>query len=273
MLVELPGRVTAWVVTQHELLRQVLTDPRVANSRYWDASTSGEVPAGWPLEEYISLESMTTADGAEHRRLRSLIVQAFTPRRVAALRPRIERITADLLHDLAARAPGPVDLVAGYSYQLPMRVVGELLGTPTDRLDQLRPITRSLVSSTSTADEVDRTEGEPVSYLADLVALKRREPGDDLTAGLIEAHDEGDRLTGSELVGTLTGHDRHGPRDHAGPAHQAVCALLTHPDQLALVRDGQHPWTAVIEETLRWDSPLGHCRCGTPQRTSPSAEP
>jgi 2-hydroxy-5-methyl-1-naphthoate 7-hydroxylase len=137
VLVELPGHVTAWVVTQHELLRQVLTDPRVAkSSRHWDAWTSGEVPAGWPLEEYISLESMTTADGAEHRRLRSLIVQAFTPRRVAALRPRIERITADLLDDLAARAPGPVDLVAGYSYQLPMRVIGELFGIPTDRLDQ-----------------------------------------------------------------------------------------------------------------------------------------
>ncbi|MDY7089322.1 MAG: hypothetical protein SYR96_29970 [Actinomycetota bacterium] len=72
----------------------------------WYASTSGEVPAGRPPEEYISLESMTTADGTEHRRLRSLIVQAFTPRRVAALRPRIERITADLLDDLAARAPG-----------------------------------------------------------------------------------------------------------------------------------------------------------------------
>lgn len=89
VLVELPGHVTAWVVTRHELQRQVLTDPRVAkSSRHWDAWTSGEVPAGWPLEEYTSLESMTTADGAEHRRLRSLIVQAFTPRRVAALRPR-----------------------------------------------------------------------------------------------------------------------------------------------------------------------------------------
>ena len=55
MLVELPGHVTAWVVTQHELLQQVLTDPRVAkNSRYWDASTSGEVPAGWPLEVPIA---------------------------------------------------------------------------------------------------------------------------------------------------------------------------------------------------------------------------
>lgn len=150
MLVELPGHVTAR-----------------------DASTSGEVPAGWPLEEYISLESMTTADGAEHRRLSSLIVQAFTPRRVAALRPRIERITADLLDDLAARAPDPVDLVAGYSYQLPMRVIGELFGTPTDRLDQLRAITRSLVSSTSTADEVDRTKGELVSYLADGRAGRR----------------------------------------------------------------------------------------------------
>jgi cytochrome P450 len=75
------------------------------------------------------------------------VAQAFTPRRVAALRPRIERITADLLDDLAARAPGPVDLVAGYSYQLPMRVIGELFEIPTDRLDQLRAITRSLVSS------------------------------------------------------------------------------------------------------------------------------
>ncbi|HEY4021650.1 MAG TPA: cytochrome P450 [Pseudonocardiaceae bacterium] len=117
---------------------------------------------------------------------------------------------------------------------------------------------RTGVSSTTTAEEVDRTKAELISLLADLVALKRREPSDDLTTALIEARDEQDRLSESELVGTLTIMIVAGHETTLDLLTNAVCALLTHPDQLALVQRGGCGWDAVIEETLRWDSPLGH---------------
>ena len=88
----------AWAISRQSLLKQLLTDPRVSkNPRlHWRAWNEGEVTSDWPLINWVAVQNMFTAYGADHRRLRTLVSKAFTARRTAALRPRIEAICADL---------------------------------------------------------------------------------------------------------------------------------------------------------------------------------
>lgn len=245
-------------MTHHDVLRDLLADPRFAKDpSHWRALAEGGVPEGWPLMTFIVNKGMTTADGEEHRRLRGLVTRAFTPRRVEALRPRIEEQTDALLDDLAASAPGPVDLRERFAYPLPMTVISELLGVPVARRDEFHRRCDTLVSSAVPPTEAIANFRALHALLDAIVEEKRAAPADDLTSALIDAVEDGDRLSQAELTGTLLLMFLAGHATTLNLISNAVRALLTHPDQLALVRSGRVPWSAVVEETLRWDSPVG----------------
>ncbi|MFE0104850.1 cytochrome P450 [Streptomyces sp. NPDC059009] len=257
--VELPGSVPAWVITRHQALQDLLADPRVLkDASNWAALRDGRIPDGWPLIAFVTNRGMTTADGEDHLRLRTLVTQAFTPRRINAMGPRIEAITHRLLDALTAHPPGPVDLRAHFAYPLPMQVIGDLLGVPGEHFDQFRALSASLTSSTPSPEETLATMQQLHALLADLVAQRREHPGEDLTSHLIAAHDQGDRLSEDELTGTLILILVAGHGTTLNLITNAVRALLTHPAELTAVTAGQRTWSAVIEETLRWDSPVGH---------------
>src|SRR5215469_7265733 len=101
--VEMPGGVRAWAVSDQGLLKRLLADPRVSKDAYqhWPAWIKGEITSDWPLFAWVAVRNMLNAYGPDHRRLRGLIAGAFTARRVAALRPRIEEIAGGLLDGLA----------------------------------------------------------------------------------------------------------------------------------------------------------------------------
>ncbi|MBO8188724.1 cytochrome P450 family protein [Streptomyces spirodelae] len=260
--VELPGGVRVWAVTHHAEARKLLTDSRlVKNIDHWAAYQRGEIAQTWPL---IGLAdpgpSMLTFDGPEHRRLRTLTAQALTPRRVAAMRPRIEEITHQLLDGLAesADAAGRVDLKAAYAYPLPMAVIGELLGIDTGQIPRLRTLYDGFFSSVTPPEEVQGIIAELGSLFTAVVAQKKQAPGDDLTSALLAAAEEGDSLSDEEIVATVQVLITAGHETTISLIVSAVRALLTHPDQLALVRSGEVSWEAAIEETLRWDAPTTH---------------
>lgn len=258
--VELPGGVPAWSVTRHDLLQELLADPRVGKDhRHWRALADGRVPDGWPLINFVTVPGMTTADGDDHRRLRALVTQAFTPRRVAALRPRVEAMVAELLDRLAAALAdgGTADLRAHFAYPLPMRVICELLGVPEHLRDELHRLCGSVVGSATAPADVLADQRALYALLGGIVADHRATPGDDLTSDLIAADEDGDRLAEQEIAGTLLLMLVAGHETTLNLITNAVRALLAHPEQLALVTAGTVPWAAVIEETLRWDSPVG----------------
>jgi len=257
--VELPGGVPVWAVTRHAEAKALLTDPRlVKDINRWGAWRRGEIPADWPLIGLVNPgRSMLTVDGADHRRLRTLVAQALTPRRVEEMRGRIEELTGRLLDALPADG-GVVDLKAAFAYPLPMYVVADLMGIDEARLPRLKVLFEKFFSTQTPPDEVVATLTELAEIMAETVAAKRTAPGDDLTSALLLASEDGDRLTDEEIVSTLQLMVAAGHETTISLIVNAVVNLSTHPGQRALVLSGEVPWQAVIEETLRWSTPTSH---------------
>lgn len=258
--VELPHGVVAWSITGYELVRQILMDPRVSKDprKHWPAYINGEISQDWPLNSWVEMDNMTTRHGGEHTRLRKLIAKAFTTRRTEAMRPRVEAVVADLLDELAAIPPGePVDFKGRFAFQLPGRIICDLFGVPEEsRVEALRG-GEVAVDTTVTPEEAEANVRNWIATMTELIEIKRRTPGDDLTTDLIAAvGDDGSRLTDSELIGTLFLLLSAGSETVMNLLTSAVRELLRHPDQLELVRTGGASWSDVIEETLRMQSPI-----------------
>jgi len=259
--VELPGGVPCYAVTHHAEARQLLTDSRlVKDIDVWGAWQRGEIPLDWPLIGLANPgRSMLTVDGADHRRLRTLVAQALTVKRVERLRPGIEALTAAALDRLAALPKGePVDLKAEFAYPLPMNVISGLMGV--DRADhpRLKELFDKFFSTQTPPEEVPQMMADLGAHFTKIVDGKRENPGDDLTSALIGAFEDGDRLTHEEIVNTLQLIIAAGHETTISLIVNAVVALQTHPGQRARVLSGEVPWENVIEETLRWSTPTSH---------------
>ncbi|WNI16853.1 cytochrome P450 family protein [Actinacidiphila sp. ITFR-21] len=262
----LPGGVPGMIVSRYKELRDFLADPKVAKSaRHFAAYQQGRVPEQWQLNAFALVDGMTTADGDDHRRLRGLATKAFTPRRVAAMRPWIGRLAGELLAALPGHRDGDgvVDLRLHFAYPLPMGVISELLGVDAAYRDELHELVRVLVSTSSPAADAMAAQARIHAVLARVVADRRARPGEDLTSALIAARDDAlnggaERLSDAELTGTLLLMIVAGHETTLNLITNAVRALSGHPEQLALVLAGRASWDAVVEETLRWDSPVAN---------------
>ncbi|MEU7279062.1 cytochrome P450 [Streptomyces sp. NPDC045431] len=262
--VVLPGDVPVWAVTHHAEARELLTDKRlVKDINVWGAWRRGEIPPDWPLIGLANPgRSMLTVDGEDHRRLRALVAQALTPRRVERMRERITELTNGLLDELdriAAGDPGgTVDLKAAFAYPLPMYVISDLMGIDPADHPRLKVLFEKFFSTQTPPEEVLATLGELAGMMAKVVAARRAEPGDDLTSALIAASEDGDHLDDEEIVSTLQLMVAAGHETTISLIVNAVVNLSTHPEQRELVRSGQVGWDAVIEETLRFSTPTSH---------------
>ncbi|NIH79673.1 cytochrome P450 family protein [Amycolatopsis viridis] len=251
-------RFDSYLITRFDDARDALTDPRLSKDLYG------------PGEHYLRIfgpnsaelnKNMLNSDPPEHTRLRHLVSQAFAPRRIEALRPRIAEVVDGLLDKIVPS--GECDLMREFAIPLPMVVICELLGVPEidhDRFIGWTQVIRTSGSIKRSPEEeraaVQQAQLQLHDYLADLVQRKRTEPGDDLISALIDACDQDGRLSERELVSTtflllFAGHQT--TADFLG---NAVLALLCHPGQLDLLRERPELLPNAVEELLRYDGPL-----------------
>jgi cytochrome P450 len=251
----------AWLVVGYEEARIALNDPRLSKDMHAALATgSGVVAEGLPGPSFA--RHMLSVDPPDHSRLRRLVSAAFTPRRVEALRPRVQAVVDELLDAIAACGPdATIDLVGAFAFPLPFTVICELLGVPEpDRADLGRGLIGLLVP-TPTPEEYARAKEASDSVVAMLEALvdaKQASPGDDLVSGLISARDGDERLSTQELLSTIfqlivAGHDTT-----ASLIGNGVVALLKNPEQREALRSDPAKLAVAVEELLRYDAPVPH---------------
>src|SRR5262249_52391300 len=206
-------------------------------------------------------------------RLRRLVSGSFSPRRVEALRARVQAIIDELLDRIAAQGPHHrVDLVAGYAFPLPFTVICELLGVPEPDRAALGAGLAAMLGPTSTPAQYAQAKTASdavVAMLDELVHTKQHQPGDDLISALIAARDGEERLDNQELLSTIfqlivAGHDTT-----TSLIGNSIVALLQNPDQLT--RPGADPPkpAAAVEQLLPYDAPVPH----PPPRSATEAVP
>lgn len=251
--VEFPGGVPAYLALTHRAVGEILAGDNKTFARdpkHWPALHDGTIPADWPLRAIVQGEHLSTKDGADHRRLRGLIGKAFTPSRVRALEPRIQEIVDELLDAVVAAGDG-TDLVPAFTEALPMAVICELFGVPTEHHLRIRRWTATLLAATTPPEEAFATQNALMAYLHQLTENKTAAPGDDLTSALVAARDEDDKLTTQELVAVLWLMLVAGHETTVHLLGYAIVALAQNPDQLALAK-AEGRWADVVEETVRF---------------------
>jgi cytochrome P450 len=251
----------AWLVVRYDAARAALNDPRLSKDMHAALATGADLVAeGLPGPAFA--RHMLSVDPPDHTRLRRLVSATFSPRRVEALRPRVQAVVDGLLDQLAAHGPDSrVDLVAAYAFPLPFTVICELLGVPEpERAPFGRGLAGMLVPTSTPAQYARAKEASDavVAMLGELVRTKQQQPGDDLVSGLVSARDGDERLDNQELLSTIfqlivAGHDTT-----TSLIGNSVVALLRNPDQLAGLHAEPDKIVAAVEEFLRYDAPVPH---------------
>jgi cytochrome P450 len=267
----LPGLAQAdglgWLIGRHATASALLHDRRLGSGPLNTALYVGLPPAAQveirPFQDSMS-HNMLFQDAPEHTRLRRLVSQAFTPRRIESLRASIEALTDDLL--AGHQAGEPFDVIADLAYPLPSRVIAVMLGVPWDRLDDLKhwndDAAAFLGNARTTADpdglahRTATSHDAIMGYLREVVAQHRAAPGDDLICALIAIEEQGERLSEDELLSTCGLLFAAGHETTTNLIGNGLLALLRHPDQLALWREEPTIGPIAVEELLRYDSPI-----------------
>jgi unspecific monooxygenase len=257
-------RTSQWLVFRHEDVNRLLRDRRLGRTYLHVTSheAMGRTPPPAWQEPFTTLNAngMLDREPPDHTRLRRLVTRAFVPATVEALRPRIQAIVDGIVDDV--EGGGEVDLIAAIAEPLPVTVIAELLGIPEADRHRLRPwssdicLMYELDPPEASARRAVQASVEFASYLRDLLAERRRTPGDDLISGLLAVVDEGgDRLTEDELIGTCVLLLDAGHEASVNGAGIGWWSLFRNPAQLERFRAEPALAATAIDELLRYDTP------------------
>ena len=200
-------------------------------------------------------------DPPDHTRLRRLVSKSFTPSAIDRLRPRIQELVDASLAN--AKRTGEIELVEELAFPVPFLVISDLLAMPTDRGDELREwsqIITATLEPTTGVEDLERAEvaiGKMRPYLEEIIQHRRQHMGDDMLSSLIAVEEQGEKLNNDELMSFVILLYIAGHETTVNLIGNSVHALLSHSDQLAIMR--RESCTAnMVDELLRYNGPVQH---------------
>jgi cytochrome P450 len=235
----------AWEIYPYDLVAQVMRDHQ-------------SFPSG-SIRELMSVVMgpypLVGMDDPEHKRLRSLVAQAFRQKTLAHWdADLVLPVVDEMIDGFAAR--GDAELVSEFTYQYPAQVIAEILGLPREDHPFFHPRALAVINVAVRPDEGIAASTELRDYFETIVDARRREPGTDLISELVQAELDGERLGDEEIYSFLRLLLPAGAETTYRATGSFLYGLLTHPDQLDALRADRSLMAQAIEESIRWEGPL-----------------
>jgi cytochrome P450 len=256
---------SSWVLTRYEDVHRLTRDRSLLGSVGTQDPVATLLGQASEVARRRRLDkSMVRRDGEDHLRLRRLVSKVFTPRAIGRWKDRADRIVEQLLTEAADK--GSIDVMSEFALPLPVQIISEMLGMPPADIGRLRDWSRALTrgldpSITPEEDEAATAAGRAMfDYVAQVVADKRRHPGDDILTALIQAEEAGDRLETEEIQAQVLLLYVAGHETTANLIGNGLTHLLRFPDQMDLLRADPGLDANAVEEVLRYDSPAQFTR-------------
>lgn len=247
-----------WLVTRYDDALAILRDRRFIRGIGPGSSSPSLQPELLSPVQFLLAYGILWQDPPDHTRLRRLLNKAFTPAVVDELRPKIEEMVVQLLDGMGAG--NEIELIAEFAYPLPVMVIAELLGVPTEDRDDFRQWSRDLAGAFDPARDADaRQRGQDaiawyMDFFRKLINERRTRPRNDLISAMIAAQEAGEGLSESELLANAIFLFVAGHETTIGLLGNGILALIRAPDELARLRDDPTLVESAVEELLRYDS-------------------
>ena len=239
----------SWNIFRYEDVQRVLSDYDTFSSQFQDGGS-----------ENVFAASMISADPPRHRKLRALVTQAFTPRAVEALAPRIDNLVKELLDNV--QSSGEMDVIRDLGYPLPVIVIAELLGIPASNREKFKTWSDIIVSMSDGGDLMDSQsfQASPImemsAYFFNMIENRRNQPGDDLISALLAANIEGEHLEIFEMLGFCALLLVAGNETTTNLIGNTMKIFAENPEAWGRLRAAPELLPQAIEEALRFRSPV-----------------
>lgn len=249
---------SAWLITRYEDALAILKDQRFIKDFRQLMTPEQRTQSDGNLYHMMN-SHMLSFDPPDHTRLRALVNISFTPRLVEQWRDRIQHVTDELIDALLADPQHEVDLIDTFAFPLPIIVITEMLGIPTEDREKFRTWSNALLDGGGDPgyfQQIRQQMFDFTTYLHNLIATKRESPTNDLIGGLLQAEANGDKLNETEMLAMIFLLLVAGHETTVNLIGNSTLALLQHPDQMQLLRDDPTLSKTAIEEFLRFHSPV-----------------
>ena len=193
-------------------------------------------------------------DEPEHKRLRALVSVAFRQRSLAAWEPYAQSVVDGYLDQVVER--GSAELVRELTFPYPIQVIAKILGVPPEDTGKFHEWAWWIINVAADPDKGIAASEAMKSYLAEVLDAGRGDPGDDVISDLVQAELDGEQLGDEEIFSFIRLLLPAGAETTYRATGNFLFGLLTHPDQLAALRDDRSLMTQAVEEAIRWESPL-----------------
>lgn len=253
-------RLGIWLAPTHATANSVLRAKTLGR-----IFTPKKPESEWEVFNWLHADSILDSEPPKHTRLRSLVQKAFTPGRIADLKPNIAEICEQLLDDAQQKLAndGQFDLLADFAEPLPVFVIADLLGVPRSAVSELRRWSQDIVKmyevnpSEKETEEAQNSCKEFSEFISGLAEQRRKNPKSDLITALVEVEEAGERLNEHELIAMCVLLLNAGHEASVNGFGNGFVALCQHPEQLAmLAEDPRLQARTALEEMMRFDSPL-----------------